>query len=86
MTEKQIKGKKPSFNYFQDKISLRKRILYPIRNPGKRRIDSSLFERVMLTDKKLPAVLREIHPKTNYSFRDSWMSFSIRGEQSKINQ
>jgi len=38
-----------------------------------RRIDSSLFERVMLTDKKLSAVLREIHPKADEAFRDSYM-------------
>ncbi len=38
-----------------------------------RQIDSGLFERVLLSDKKLSAVLREIHPKANEAFRDNYM-------------
>lgn len=38
-----------------------------------RQIDSGLFERVMLTDKKLSAVLREIHPSAQHNLRDSYM-------------
>lgn len=38
-----------------------------------RQIDSGLFERMLLSEKKLSAVLREIHPKSEVSFRDHYV-------------
>ncbi|MDD5184329.1 MAG: PDDEXK nuclease domain-containing protein [Paludibacter sp.] len=38
-----------------------------------RQLDSALFERMLLSDKKLSAVLREVHPKAEETFRDSYM-------------
>ncbi len=38
-----------------------------------RQLDSALFERMFLSDKKLSAVLREVHPKAEEAFRDSYM-------------
>jgi len=38
-----------------------------------RQIDSGLFERMLLSDKKLSAVMREIHPNANEAFRDNYM-------------
>ncbi len=38
-----------------------------------RQMDSGLFERVLLSDKKLSAVMREIHPDADETFRDNYM-------------
>lgn len=38
-----------------------------------RQIPSSLFERTMVGNKKLSTVLREIHPKAEYSFKDNYI-------------
>ncbi len=38
-----------------------------------RQIDSGLFERIMLSDKKPSAVMREIYPNVNEAFRDNYM-------------
>lgn len=38
-----------------------------------RQMDSGLFERVMLSDNNLSAVMREIHPKSTEKFRDSYI-------------
>ncbi len=38
-----------------------------------RQIDSGVFERVMLSNKKLSAVLRETHPQSIDAFRDSYV-------------
>jgi len=38
-----------------------------------RQIDSGIFERVMLSDKNLSAVLREIHPKSVDAFKDNYI-------------
>ena len=38
-----------------------------------RQIDSGIFERVILSDNKVPAVLREIHPKSQEAFRDNYV-------------
>jgi len=37
-----------------------------------RQIDSGVYERIMLSDKKLSAALREIHPKSVETFRDNY--------------
>jgi predicted nuclease of restriction endonuclease-like (RecB) superfamily len=38
-----------------------------------RQIDSGIFERIMLTDKKLSAMLRETHPKAEQTFKDNYI-------------
>ncbi len=38
-----------------------------------RQIDSGIFERVMLSDKNLSAVMREIHPKSVDAFKDNYI-------------
>ena len=38
-----------------------------------RQIDSGLFERIITSDKKLSAVMREIHPSAENAFRDNYM-------------
>lgn len=38
-----------------------------------RQIDSGIYERVMLSDKNLSAVMREIHPKSTEVFRDNYV-------------
>ncbi len=38
-----------------------------------RQIDSGLFERTLLSDKKLSAVMREIYPNADQAFRDNYM-------------
>ncbi len=38
-----------------------------------RQMDSGLFERIILSDKKLSAVLRELHPNAEDAFRDNYM-------------
>ncbi|NCN06126.1 MAG: DUF1016 domain-containing protein [Spirochaetales bacterium] len=38
-----------------------------------RQIDSCQFERVVLSDQKLSAVLREIHPSINNNFKDNYV-------------
>jgi predicted nuclease of restriction endonuclease-like (RecB) superfamily len=38
-----------------------------------RQIDSGLFERMILSDKKISAALREIHPNAEQAFRDNYI-------------
>jgi len=38
-----------------------------------RQIDSGIYERAMLSDTKVSAVLREIHPKSTNAFKDSYV-------------
>jgi len=38
-----------------------------------RQIDSGLFERIITSDKKLSAVMREMHPNVENAFRDNYM-------------
>ena len=38
-----------------------------------RQIDSGIYERIILTESKLSAVLKEIHPKSNDVFKDNYI-------------
>lgn len=63
------KSKTDKEREFYIKLSIKERLS---KRELERQIDSAVFERVILSDKKLPPMVREIYPSANQSFKDSY--------------
>jgi len=63
------KSKRIEENEFYLKLSIQENYS---KRELERQIDSALFERVIFSDSKLSAVLREIHPSASSIFRDEY--------------
>jgi predicted nuclease of restriction endonuclease-like (RecB) superfamily len=64
------KSKTEEERAFYIQLSLRDRLS---KRELERQIDSAVFERVVLSEEKLPPVVREIHPMANQTFKDNYV-------------